>query len=59
MALWGLLSAVVVGVATWTPINVTQFWVEPNAPVVFKFESESDALSGAFVVKTTDGATFC
>ena len=59
MALWGLLSAVVVGVATWTPINVTQFWVEPNAPAVFKFESESDALSGAFVVKTTDGATFC
>ncbi len=59
MALWGLLGAVVVGVATWTPINVTQFWVEPNAPAVFKFESESDALSGAFVVKTTDGATFC
>ncbi len=58
MALWGLLSAVVVGVATWTPINVTQFWVEPNAPAVFKFESESDALSGAFVVKTTDGAPF-
>ncbi|MBR4834782.1 MAG: hypothetical protein IKU86_10705 [Thermoguttaceae bacterium] len=59
MALWGLLGAVVVGVATWTPINVTQFWVEPNAPAVFKFESESDALSGAFVVKTTDGETFC
>lgn len=59
MALWGLLGAVVVGVATWTPINVTQFWVEPNEPTVFKFESESDALSGAFVVKTTDGATFC
>ncbi|MBQ7030270.1 MAG: hypothetical protein IJN32_08495 [Thermoguttaceae bacterium] len=59
MALWGLLGAVVVGVATWTPINVTQFWVEPNEPAVFRFESESDALSGAFVVKTTDGATFC
>ena len=59
MALWGLLSAVVVGVATWTPINVTQFWVEPNEPAVFKFESESDALSGAFVVKTTDGEIFC
>ena len=59
MALWGLLGAVVVGVATWTPINVTQFWVEPNEPAVFKFESESDALSGAFVVKTTDGAPFC
>lgn len=59
MTLWGLLGAVVVGVATWTPINVTQFWVEPNVPAVFKFESESDALSGAFVVKTTDGETFC
>ncbi len=59
MALWGLLGAVVVGVATWTPINVTQFWVEPNAPAVFKFESESDALSGVFVVKTTDGEIFC
>ena len=59
MALWGLLGAVVVGVATWTPINVTQFWVEPNEPAVFKFESESDALSGAYVVKTTDGEIFC
>ncbi len=59
MALWGLLSAVVVGVASWTPINVTQFWVEPNAPAVFKFESESGELSGVFVVRTTDGAVFC
>lgn len=72
MTFLSLLGAVVVGVSSWTPVNVSQFWVEPDAPAAFAFdavssetsektdasETSSVAAPEDFVVRTTDGDVF-
>lgn len=67
MNLWLLLSAALTSVVNWTPVNVTQFWVEPNRPVAFTFQTSTneqvengttDAKTVPFEIKTSDGKTF-
>lgn len=67
MDLLSLLGIVVLNVASWTPVDVAQFWVEPDQTSVFAFdanpadsaENMSRSESVAFEFKTTDGEFFC
>lgn len=66
MDLLSLLGIVVLNVASWTPVDVAQFWVEPDQTSVFAFdanladstENMSRSESVAFEFKTTDGEFF-
>ena len=40
MGLFLLLGAVVASVASWTPRDVCQFWVEPDKPATFWFDAQ-------------------
>lgn len=59
-----LLFGVVANVVNWLPDNVTQFWVEPERPVAFKFTAQVDhniqeenSLNDVqYILKTNDGA---
>ena len=62
MSFFSILGAVLASVLTWTPNDVSQFWIEPNRPVVFEFNADStkgneDVEDGGvkYAVKTTDG----
>ena len=68
MSLWLTIGAAVLCATSWTPRDVSQFWVEPDSPAVFWFDAniqenaenapEKGVDSVKFVVKTTDGQTF-
>ncbi|MBR5759376.1 MAG: hypothetical protein IKX88_12355, partial [Thermoguttaceae bacterium] len=61
------LSAVVMSVTSWTPVNVSQFWVEPEKPSVILFnaasadQSEESSIEEKipYEFKTTDGEFLC
>lgn len=61
------LSSVVMSVTSWTPINVSQFWVEPEKPSVILFnaasadQSEESSIEEKipYEFKTTDGEFLC
>lgn len=63
MNLCATLGTLLLGVLSWNPTDISQFWVEPDKPAAFDFELRQDGVSDVksdsdktkFVVKTTDG----
>jgi len=65
MNLWLTIGAAVLCATSWTPRDVSQFWVEPDSPAVFWFDAniqenaenapEKGVDSVKFVVNSTDG----
>ena len=66
MNLLTVLKIFFLGVLGWVPNDISQFWIEPDQPAHFEFNSDGDVdMDGSkpgrvgYLLKTTDGELFC
>ena len=58
MGIIGLLYSAVAATAFWMPVNVTQFFIEPEQPVTLEFRAETpDIAATSYRILDTDGQT--